>query len=242
MMLKPVAKFTQGNSTLATRPLFAPALDGKDLVRRVDLSFTWHAGLAVTQKQKSIKSLHEAAGIKGFSNVLEISSKSENPLGVQLSAFNLRLRLATSRQVSVENAYQAGKCFEKGGPFLDLLGKSAREAKQDPRLTASGNLLAFELNGERWPLIPVTAFYDWLYLSALRQSPALSEQLVAFNGFTDIEFNPERSLNCQAASAALFVSLVRRGELDATMGSREAFLTRLATPNVRSGAAQSSLF
>lgn len=227
---------------MALRPLFAPSSKSNNLVERIDLNFTWHAGMAVTQKQKSIKSLHEAASLKNYTNVLEISSKSENPLGNRLSAFNLKLQLQDGRQVSVENAYQAGKTFEKGGPFLDLLCKSARDAKQDCRLTSSGNLLAFELDDEKWPLIPVTAFYDWLYLSALRQAPSLSQQLAAFDGFTDIEFNPERSLNCQAASAALFVSLARRGELDSAMNNRDSFLTRLSVPNVRAGSAQSSLF
>ncbi len=227
---------------MATRPLFVPSTNPQNLSKRINLEFCWHAGMAVTQKQKSIKSLHEAAALKRFANVLEISSKSENPHGVKLSAFNLKLRLPDGRSVSVENAFQAGKRFEKGGPFLDLLDKSAREAKQDPRLSSSGNLMAFELSGEMWPLLPVTAFYDWLYLTALKQNSALSQVLLEFDGFTDIEFNPERSLNCQAASAALFVSLVRRGELDSVMSSRDSFLARLAGPNRQADATQSSLF
>ncbi|WP_041655989.1 hypothetical protein [Azoarcus sp. KH32C] len=227
---------------MAVRPLFVPSSKGSGLVERLDLEFQWHAGLAVTQKQKSIRCLHESASQKGFKQVLEISSKSENPLGVRLSAFNLRYRLPDGKQVSVENVFQAGKCFERGGPFRDLLGKTAREAKQDPRLGSSGNLLAFDLNGEKWPLLPVTAFYDWVYLSALKQSPTLAEELLAFDGFTDIEFNPERSLNCQAASAALFVALARKGELDATLASRDSFLVRLGVPNTRASAVQSSLF
>lgn len=227
---------------MATRPLFVPAKRASALIDKLDLTFQWHAGMAATQKQKSIRSLHEAAAAKGFPKVLEISSKSENPLGVQLSAFNLKLRMPDGVRVSVENAYQAGKCFERGGPFLDLLGKSAREAKQDPRLTSSGNLRAFELDGDRWPLTPVTAFYDWLYVSALKQNPELSKRLADFDGFTDIEFNPERSLNCQAASAALFVSLVRRGEMESATADRDTFLARLASPNARHGASQSSLF
>lgn len=227
---------------MAVRPLFTPSPKDTGLVERYDLDFQWHAGMAVTQKQKSIRSLHESAAQKGFKTVLEISSKSENPLGVRLSAFNLRYRLSDGRQVSVENVFQAGKCFEGGGPFRDLLNKTAREAKQDPRLATSGKLLAFDLNGERWPLIPVTAFYDWVYLSALKQSPTLAKELMAFDGFTDIEFNPERSLNCQAASAALFVTLVRKGELEATLTNRDSFLSRLSASNNRASSGQSSLF
>lgn len=227
---------------MAVRPLFIPSSKKNSLVERIDLDFQWHAGLAVTQKQKSIRSLHDSASQQGFKRVLEISSKSENPIGVKLSAFNLRHRLPDGRQVSVENVYQAGKRFERGGPFLELLNKTAKEAKRDPRLGCSGSLMAFELNGETWPLIPVTAFYDWVYLSALRQSLPLAEKLMEFDGFTDIEFNPERSLNCQAASAALFVALLRGGELEATLANRDSFLGRLGASSAKVTSGQSRLF
>ena len=45
-----------------------------------------------------------------------------------------------------------------------------------------------------------------------------------FDAFTDIEFNPERSLNCQARSAALYRSLVHAGKLEEALSSQEAFL------------------
>jgi hypothetical protein len=167
--------------------------------------------MSVSQKQKSIASLHEATRARlGVSNILEISSKSSEPLGVRLSAFNLLLPLETQR-VSVEVAFQAGKRFERGGPFLDLLCGSSREAKGDPRLKESGRLIGFVLSGEAWPLEPRTAFYDWLYLNALDANPDLSEALAHYEAFTDIEFNPAKSLNCQAHSAALYVSLRREG-------------------------------
>lgn len=37
--------------------------------------------------------------------------------------------------------------------------------------------------------------------------------LLEYDGFTDIEFNPQKSLNCQAKAAALYVSLCRNGLL-----------------------------
>jgi hypothetical protein len=59
---------------------------------------------------------------------------------------------------------------------------------------------------------PPTAFYDWLYLRALaRLDAATLQQLRERDGFTDIAFNPERSLNCQARSAALYVALAADG-------------------------------
>jgi hypothetical protein len=226
---------------MASRPVYVPGLKGKALVTPVSVEFKWVAGMAVSQKQKSIRSLHEAAAKRNIARVLEISSKSENPLGVKLSAFNLPFAFPDGSRTSVENVFQSGKVFRHGGPFLDLLGLTAREAKKDPRLGSSGDLIGFRLAKEDWPTRPLTAFYDWIYLSALKQSPALAEQLLEFDGFTDIEFNPERSLNCQAASAALFVALSKRGELEIATTSRDAFLPRLTTGASSSRPIQSSL-
>lgn len=45
-----------------------------------------------------------------------------------------------------------------------------------------------------------------------------------YDGFTDIEFNPEKSINCQARAAALFVSLSRRGLLELAMTSIDNYI------------------
>ncbi len=226
---------------MANRPIYLPGVKGKALVTPVNVEFKWVAGLAVSQKQKSIRSLHEAAAQQNITHILEISSKSENPLGVKLSAFNLHLVTSSGLNTTVENAFQASKVFRNGGPYLDLLEKSPREAKKDIRLKTSGDLIAFRLEGEDWLTRPLTAFYDWLYLSALRQSPTVAEQLLGFDGFTDIEFNPERSLNCQAASAALYVALSRRGEIEMATSNRDAFVERLVAGTITSRHVQSSL-
>ena len=213
---------------MAHRPVFIPNLKGRRLVAPIELEFNWAAGLAPSQKQKNIRSLHLAAADKrGLKNVLEISTKSENPLGVALSAFNLQLINSSGLQGNIENLFQASKVFERGGPFVDLLDMRAAQAKSDQRLNQSGALTGFRLEGVNWPLQPTTVFYDWLYLSALKQQPDLAKQLVSYDGFTDIEFNPARSLNCQAASAALYVSLLKRNELDSTLASTKDFLARM---------------
>ena len=208
---------------MAIRPIFLPGSESL-LVNPVEIEFQWFPGLSPAQKQKSIKSLHEAAAQHNISRVLEISSKSLDKLGVKLSAFNLQYQLGDGRRYNLENVFQSSKVFENGGPYPDLLEK---EAKTDPRLRNSGALIGFQLDGVKWSLKPATAFYDWLYLGALKLSPDLSSRLLDFDGFSDIEFNPKRSLNCQAASAALFVSLARKGEFDAVMESKQVFLNRL---------------
>ena len=190
---------------MATRPVFLPTRRPPEHVRVVDVEFEWHPGFALAQKRRSIASLHAAAARRGIEPVLEISSKSPDELGVALSAFNLRVRLPSGRAVPVECAFQAAKRFERGGPFVDLLEATPRDAKRDTRLRESGRLVAFELEGRSFPTKPKTAFYDQLYADALEQNAELAAAIFRYAGFTDIEFNPERSFNCQARAAARFV-------------------------------------
>ena len=81
--------------------------------------------------------------------------------------------------------------------------------------------MAFELNGVRFPLIPPTAFYDWLYFQALYPHRDWLRKLHQFEGFTDIEFNPAKSINCQARACALFVATAHRGYLELAVESFE---------------------
>jgi hypothetical protein len=214
---------------MAQRPVFMPTLDGAALVRTEQVSFQWFPGLALAQKQKSVDALHEAARqLPGVDNVLEISSKSRERLGTALSAFNLTFRPpGCARALTVECAFQGSKVFSGGGPYVDLFGASSSQAKRDDRLRTSGRLKGFRFQDVDWPLEPQTAFYDWLYISALKQNPRLVDELLAYSAFTDIEFNPEKSVNCQAYSAATFVSLHRRGLIDEIAASKEAFLNCL---------------
>ncbi|MDE6984729.1 MAG: hypothetical protein K2O99_09400, partial [Lachnospiraceae bacterium] len=101
--------------------------------------------------------------------------------------------------------FQSAKVFEKGGPYLDLLDVPPKEAKRDERLHQSGDLRAFRYQNEDFPLIPQTVFYDFIYLAAVKSSLTAEEihAIAEFNYFTDIEFNPAKSINTQARSAAL---------------------------------------
>ncbi|EEB77528.1 hypothetical protein GPB2148_1261 [marine gamma proteobacterium HTCC2148] len=185
--------------------------------------------MSVQQKQKSIFDLHESAKeLLGLEGILEISTKSPESLGVSLSAFNLTYQPENSdKRYPLESLFQSAKVFTDGGPYRDILSKPAREAKSDPRLTTSGRLVAFSSRDTTWPLVPRTAFYDWLYLNVLGHYPRLAEPLSMFGGFTDIEFNPKKSINCQAYSAALFVALSERKLMAKAMKSKAAFLETL---------------
>lgn len=216
---------------MAQRPIYIPQTEGEYLVQTDMVDFKWFAGMAVSQKQKSIRSLHEAAleKRKNLNQILEISSKSETLLGVALSAFNLMVMNAAGKTIaSVECVFQSSKVFEGDKQYLDLLKVSSREAKQDPRLKESGRLIAFRPNGKKdkeWGLNPLTAYYDWVYINALKQHEEYHEELLSYNAFSDIEFNPEKSINCQAYSVALFYSLYKRGILRDVLSSQQDFLT-----------------
>lgn len=211
---------------MAKRPIFIPLHDGKRYVLERYVDFNWHAGFAKSQKQKSIRALHEMAFEEyGVTNPLEVSSKSEDPLGVAMSSFNLTFTTKLGRSLTVEAAFQGSKVFESGGPFLDIFEKPPIEAKRDERLRSSGALTKFSFFGTDWALEPKTAFYDWLYINALLKNPKLVVQVTDRDGFTDIEFNPERSINCQARSVALFCALYHNDKLTFALESKENFLS-----------------
>ena len=71
------------------------------------------------------------------------------------------------------------------------------------------------------------ALVHYLYCSFLAKHKEWAVSLYKYAGFTDVEFNPHRSINCQARSAALFLSLMKRGHLDGAMKSPGSFIDTL---------------
>jgi len=216
---------------LAQRPVYLPVLAGDTLVTSRQVEFVWHPGFAISQKRRNISALREAARSQGWSPLLEISSKSDAELGRCLSAFNLTLVSEQYGTLTVEAAFQGSKVFTVGGPHTDLFQLHGREIKRDERL--KGHLVAFEFEGERWQLQPTTAFYDWLYIRALHGHAELRDAVLSYVGFTDIEFNPRRSLNCQARAAATYVALRNRGLIEPLLASRELYLAAVGGGQLR---------
>lgn len=199
---------------MATRLAFY-AKDKKVCSRAVE--FDWMPGLSVAQKKRSIANLHRQINAK----TLEVSTKSETELGRKLSAFSLHLN-----GVVLENIFQSSKCFAAGGPYKDLLAVSPKEAKSDERLRNSGALKCFEFDGETWELEPKTAFYDYIYVKAVKESIPKDQiqEILNYDYFTDIEFNHNKSLNTQARTMALVKVIIQMfGEIP-DMGSKEEFL------------------
>lgn len=208
---------------MANRPVFTVSLDNKFCTRE-DTEFEFFSGFSDKQKKRCICSLHnEFLKKNSGKRVLEISSKSDDLSGVNLSAFNLMTKTSDGRECSVESAFQAGKVFENGGPYTDLLYVSSKVAKKDERLKNSGKIISFVFDGAEFETKPETYFYNWLYINALDLHKDLARQVLEFDAFTDIEFNPKKSINCQAEAAAIYVSLKRQGMLEEALESKERF-------------------
>ena len=208
---------------MATRPVFK-TLNHSPFYTEEMTEFEYHSGFAEIQKQRSIQSLHKAyLKNRPQDKLLEISTKSPDALGTALSAFTLRVKTPVGTECSLESLFQGSKVFENGGPFTDLYQLPPWEAKKDPRIRESGNIIAFRLGNNEFPIEPKTFFYDWIYANAVNDNKDLCAAITSYNGFTDIEFNPKKSLNCQARSAAIYVSLKRCGLLTQALSSSTNF-------------------
>ena len=213
---------------MAERPVFLPSSPTKPrLVEERSFTFEWHSGFSAIQKKKNVAALHKAAARSGCEPLLEVSTKSEKELGRRLSAFHLKVESTSFGKIPLECAFQGSKVFERGGPYTDLYGVDARTAKRDARIATSGRLLRFDYEGTVFEREPKTAFYDWLYLNAVFPHREWLKRLFHYRGFTDIEFNPARSINCQARSCALFVALMWRKQLECSVSSKSKFLQLL---------------
>ncbi len=223
---------------MANRPYFQIGNGIDNFYEENTCDFKFYTGFALSQKQKSVKSFHEEI-LKKYPNakILEVSRRSENPIGVSLSAFNLQYYNTDGKKYPVECVFQSSKVFSNGKQYVDLLNKTAREAKTDERLRTSGTLTKFSLNNEDWELEPKTYFYDYIYLSALNKNKKLCEQLMEFDVFTDIEFNPQKSFNCQARSVAIAVTLLKNNLLDKFLNDKNLFKTvyNLKTQPIQQG-------
>lgn len=201
-------------NSMASRLCFiSTPVESKSLFQEIEVDFDYYPGFSLSQKQKSIDSLHCSinAAFPGL-KLLEISTKSRNPLGNMLSAFHLKLTHPMyNHEYPLENVFQSSKLFENGKQYLDLLNTHPGKAKRDLRLKNSGKLIGFRFNDIDWPLDPPSMFYDWLYIEVVRNKEDLHNELIKYDAFTDIEFNHHKSLNCQARSAAILVSLLRKG-------------------------------
>lgn len=211
---------------MAKRPVFLPVYDGQKLVEERTFSFEWAPGFSPTQKKRNINSLHSEAKRSGIKTILEISSKSDDEVGKRLSAFSLKLEI-DGAEFPLECVYQGSKVFENCGPFPALFELQPIEAKRFIRDKNCGRLKYFYLKGIKYPLSPKNAFYDWLYIRCLKDHAQWISSNVLYDGFTDIEFNPAKQVNCQARAFAEYLSLLKRAKLQDAASNFEYFMSLL---------------
>ncbi len=156
---------------------------------------------------------HDAAGAPAGLQVLEISSRSDEPLGRGLSA--MRLRAADTdddRNLPVESVYQAAKCYGDRGPDGSPLPNGFDAKRRDRGRRAAGPLTGFQHGGTFWPAASGSAFYDRLWIKAAAAAHPTGS-LHGYTAFSDQFHRPEQSVACQARAAAMLVGLDRAGQL-----------------------------
>lgn len=166
--------------------------------------------------------------LERFSNykILEVSTKSKVDVGVKASAFNLTIETKKGNTFSVEELFQTSKVYKKNGDQSHLLKDNVdiREIKRKLReINENDEMIRYSCFNQDFPLEPRTLFYNWLYINVLNRNEQLAKEVLKFDAFTDIEFNPKRSYNCQAEACSIYVSLVRRDLLEKALNSVENF-------------------
>ena len=168
---------------MAVRPIFISTGDIEKPFSKEDVEFTWVKGMSYSQKCKRRDSLaSEISKLYDIKRWLEISTKSDKEIGVKLSAKNLVLTTSTGSD-TVENIYQKSKYFYKG------------------------EIVGFKYNSCVFENDPTGMFYDYIYIYAILQNKELVREFVQYDIFSDIEFNPKKSINTQARAAAIFKTL-----------------------------------
>lgn len=169
---------------MAIRPIFISTSDIENPFIKEDINFKWISGMSYIQKCKRRDSLkEEIEKIYDINKWLEVSTKSDKDIGIKLSALNLEL-ITSSKKISVENVYQNSKVFE------------------------NGKITGFKYGSTYFENNPYGMYYDYIYMLALYQHLDLIEQMKDYNIFTDIEFNPQKSLNTQGRAVAIFKTLL----------------------------------
>lgn len=203
------------------KPVYEICLDGNCFFREILVEFDFYGRDSKESISHSIESLHKNYNKKNKqSKILEVSTKG-NDLGKKLSAFNLSVPNAKNVKITVESLFQGSKVFEYGGPYQELYFEPSFIAKKDIRLKNSGDIIGFKYFSRFFENEPTTYFYDWLYINSLYLNKELIKEVIKYKTFSDIEFNNNKSKNCQAKSLALFVSLYCRGILEEVIADKE---------------------
>lgn len=214
---------------MAKRLLFSASIEQNTIiVKREEIDFEWVGGFAHTQKLKRLAKFRDKLPIDVREKHIEVSSGSDTDYGKKLSAFNLRYSSGDLKGYSVESVYQGSKVFITGGPYQELYNRTSIVAKKDPRIKKNDPLVSFQLWEDDWPLTPPTGYYNYLYFLALIQNPDLISGTSKYEYFSDLEFNHEKAISCQAESLAIFFALFRKGIAHEVLQDKSDFLATIS--------------
>lgn len=205
---------------MTERPIFLPS-ETRPFVFHKNVSFVWVCGLSRSQKQKRVRAFHAAAIEEKEMKILEVSSSSEVEIGVQLSAFNLKVSLLPEI-ATVEGVYQSSRVYRNFGPNPKWLHCTGKEIKKEINSLKKNGIIDknespkfFELNGEKWVIHPTDLFFNWVYMNGLweleQKNPGVFEELLQYDAFTDINFTPATGTNCQAKAVAKYMGMKKSG-------------------------------
>ncbi len=142
---------------MANRPVYC-SMDVAPFYKAIYTEFEFFSGFSIQQKQKSIRSLHDSFSKENANKkVLEVSRKSDNPIGNRLSAFNLKYKYE-DKLYPVECLFQGSKKFEGGEVYQDLYYVEPEAEKKDERLKNSGRIVSFKLFDIEFPSEPKDFF------------------------------------------------------------------------------------
>lgn len=228
---------------MAKRLLFSAKRDGDTIiVTRKEIEFEWVGGFAKVQKLKRLNKFIEKLPEDIRQRHLEISSGSNTEDGKNLSAFNLSYSSPALKGCKVESVYQGSKIFVTGGPFQELYNLPSIVAKKDSRVVNGGRLLGFQLFDEAWPLEPTTGFYNYLYFLSLVENPDIAKAANTYEYFSDLEFNHEKAVSCQAESLAVFFTLYRENYVGEILQDKVKFLHMISRIQYVNESKEESLF
>lgn len=171
----------------------------------INYNFEWFSGLSISQLRKSINSFHNEIKRSGFKEILEVSRKSENELGTKLSAFNLMINIKGITS-SVESFYHSSKVFGEI-QFYECMNLEAKDSKkyiQDKVENLSLKLSGFNFMGMKFDLNTRSMCYDYIYIMGLKQNEDVAKEILKYECFTDIVYNPKKLVACQARTCALY--------------------------------------
>ena len=198
---------------------------------------TWFTPL---DRPPFVEEHHDPAGPPANLRVLEISSRSDDPLGRSLSAMRLRADDTDSeRRLPVESIYQAAKCYGEGGPDEAPLPNGFDAKRRDRDRRAGGALTGFEHAETFWPAASGSAFYDriWIKAAGVAEATHPSLGLHRYDAFSDQFHRPGQAVACQARAAAMFVGLDRAGKRDRVYDPNKWAATLELPPHARPGPA-----